>query len=288
MRSCVALQSGCRLAMHALGHYMLRSLHALPCCLAIGIWTSEILFAGWSVASPAQLTACVPACSFLLVSITMGCEPSNQLWYLDLRRLPTKGDNGGLDFSQHDKQKGESAKALPLEKLIDKFEAAWEVLANKGTKFTLMTNWDAPRYRCASHHHALRCWCQRSRYLQLLSKPADHAMAHKIRMPYKACSLSPLISLPAVHLAESHIIALYPAAHLLCCPRIVRGDIAANRSPKDYEDLIPQHDTHLLQWACAMKVGFRALHTCQAAAAMPWCHPLKGWAHPAFSSIAGW
>ncbi|KAK9792686.1 hypothetical protein WJX73_000704 [Symbiochloris irregularis] len=119
---------------------------------------------------------------FLLVSISMGCEPSNQLWYLDLQRLPTsKGASSGLDFSQYDKQKGASADALPLNKLIDEFEAAWEVLANEGTSFTLMTNQDAPRYR------------------------------------------------------------------------IVRGDIAGAQSPKEYQDLIPQHDTHLLQWACAMK-----------------------------------
>lgn len=93
----------------------------------------------------------------------MGCEPSNRLWHLDLRQLPTGKGGGSLDFSQYDRQKGASAKPLPLVKLVDDFEAAWEVLANEGTSFTLMTNLNAPRYRC---HAGLYCRSLLRKYLQ--------------------------------------------------------------------------------------------------------------------------
>lgn len=36
---------------------------------------------------------------------------------------------------------------FPVVKLVDDFEAQWEVVANEGHSFALMTNLDAPRYR---------------------------------------------------------------------------------------------------------------------------------------------
>ena len=86
---------------------------------------------------------------FLLVAVTVGCEPTNRLWYVDLQSLPQS--HGSLDFSAYDRQKGDEAQALPLVKLIDSFEAQWEVLSNEGTTFTLMTNLNAPRYRCSAN-----------------------------------------------------------------------------------------------------------------------------------------
>lgn len=83
---------------------------------------------------------------FLIISVTVGCEPANRLWYVDLEALPRA--QGALDFSPFDRQRGAQAQALPIVKLIDDFDAQWEVLANEGTTFTLMTNLQAPRYRC--------------------------------------------------------------------------------------------------------------------------------------------
>lgn len=39
------------------------------------------------------------------------------------------------------------AEKLPVQKLVDTFEAQFEYVANTGTSFTFMTNLDAPRYR---------------------------------------------------------------------------------------------------------------------------------------------
>lgn len=84
---------------------------------------------------------------FLLISVSVGCEPTNRLWYVDLDTLPRSND--ALDFAPYDLQKGDAAKPLPLVKLIDDFEASWDVIANSGTAFTLQTNLQAPRYRFA-------------------------------------------------------------------------------------------------------------------------------------------
>ena len=84
-------------------------------------------------------------CRYLLLSITVGCEPSNRLWYVDLDSLPRSSD--ALDLAAYDLQKGQEAEPLPIVKLIDDFDGAWDVLANEGTHFTLQTNYKAPRYR---------------------------------------------------------------------------------------------------------------------------------------------
>ena len=38
---------------------------------------------------------------------------------------------------------------LPVVKLVDNFEAQWEYIANTATRFTFLTNLEAPRYRSA-------------------------------------------------------------------------------------------------------------------------------------------
>ena len=79
-----------------------------------------------------------------------GCEPTNRLWYVDLEALPRQKASEALDLGAYDLNKGETGKLLPMIKLVDNFEASWEVVANEGAVFTLLTNHSAPRYRWAS------------------------------------------------------------------------------------------------------------------------------------------
>ena len=62
---------------------------------------------------------------------------------------PCSLQGGTLDLSAFDVSKGGSPKPLPVVKLVDNFDAQWEVVANEGHVFTLMTNHSAPRYKCA-------------------------------------------------------------------------------------------------------------------------------------------
>ena len=41
------------------------------------------------------------ACSYMLITISTGTEPSNKLWYVETAQLPKK-PNGGLDMSSYD------------------------------------------------------------------------------------------------------------------------------------------------------------------------------------------
>ena len=70
------------------------------------------------------------ACRFLLVSVTFGCEPTNQLWFCDLHALPKNEATGAIDFSSYDRSKA-SHKPLPLVKFIDSFHASYEYVANE-------------------------------------------------------------------------------------------------------------------------------------------------------------
>ena len=72
----------------------------------------------------------------MIVSITEGCDPVNRLYYCVLSSLP----HGLLGF------KG-SNKLIPLEKLIDNFDAQYSYIANDGALFTFHTNKDSPRYK---------------------------------------------------------------------------------------------------------------------------------------------
>ncbi|XP_057435121.1 uncharacterized protein LOC130727869 isoform X2 [Lotus japonicus] len=73
---------------------------------------------------------------YLLLHIGEGCDPVNKLYYCDFSKLP----NGLESF------RNENA-LLPFVKLIDKFEAQYEVIANDDTVFTFLTNKDAPKYK---------------------------------------------------------------------------------------------------------------------------------------------
>ena len=76
-----------------------------------------------------------------------GTQPTNQLWYVDLQSLPEFSKGSALDFAAYDYKSG--PKALPVFKLVDTFEAAYDYLANDGTVFTFQTNYKAPLYRSA-------------------------------------------------------------------------------------------------------------------------------------------
>ena len=86
-----------------------------------------------------------PALRFLLISVTAGCEPTNQLWYTDIQTLPRNPATGALDLSTFDKRKGEEAEALPITKIVSDFEASYDYVANKVKQTELLL-------RCNSHN----------------------------------------------------------------------------------------------------------------------------------------
>lgn len=71
---------------------------------------------------------------YVLMSIAETCDPANKIYYCDLSLLP-KGLGGFKGTTEF----------LPFIKLVDKFEASYEYVANDGKIFTFMTNKDAPR-----------------------------------------------------------------------------------------------------------------------------------------------
>ncbi|KAJ7957932.1 prolyl endopeptidase-like [Quillaja saponaria] len=73
---------------------------------------------------------------YILLSIGEGCDPVNKLYYCDMSELP----NGLEGF----KEKND---LLPFIKLIDNFDAQYQVVANDGTLFTFLTNKDASKYK---------------------------------------------------------------------------------------------------------------------------------------------
>jgi prolyl oligopeptidase len=75
---------------------------------------------------------------YLVLSIGVGCDPVNKLYYCDLTAALPEGLRGY--------NKG-SMELLPFQKLVDDFEAQYQLVANDGPIFTFLTNKDAPRYK---------------------------------------------------------------------------------------------------------------------------------------------
>ncbi|KAG0587625.1 hypothetical protein KC19_2G178800 [Ceratodon purpureus] len=73
---------------------------------------------------------------YLVLSIEEGCDPVNRLYYCDLSILPE-----GLEGLRKNKEQ------LPFVKLVDNFDAQYELVANEGPVFTFLTNKDASRYK---------------------------------------------------------------------------------------------------------------------------------------------
>jgi len=73
---------------------------------------------------------------YVLLFIAEGCDPVNRLFYCDLTALPQ-----GLEGFKGKKE------MLPFQKLIDNFEAQYDLVANDGALFTFRTNKNAPRYK---------------------------------------------------------------------------------------------------------------------------------------------
>ncbi|KAG0570259.1 hypothetical protein KC19_6G148700 [Ceratodon purpureus] len=74
---------------------------------------------------------------YLVLSVEEGCDPVNRLYYCDLSTLPR-----GLEGFRQNKEL-----QLPFVKLVDNFDAQYELVANEGSVFTFLTNMDAPRYK---------------------------------------------------------------------------------------------------------------------------------------------
>lgn len=73
---------------------------------------------------------------YLLLTIAESCEPVNKVYYCDMSALGNglEGHRGSKDL-------------LPFVKLIDNFDAQYDVIANDDTLFTFRTNKDAPKYK---------------------------------------------------------------------------------------------------------------------------------------------
>lgn len=46
-------------------------------------------------------------CRYLLLSLSEGCEPANQLYYVDMGQLPRSSKTGALDFTLYDRRRAE-------------------------------------------------------------------------------------------------------------------------------------------------------------------------------------
>ncbi|KAG0457008.1 hypothetical protein HPP92_022165 [Vanilla planifolia] len=78
---------------------------------------------------------------YVVLTITEGCDPVNKLYYHDLSTL-----NGALEGFR------ESNNMLPFVKLVDNFDAQYEVVANDDNEFTFLTNKEASRYKLVRVH----------------------------------------------------------------------------------------------------------------------------------------
>ncbi|KAJ7519090.1 hypothetical protein O6H91_20G022400 [Diphasiastrum complanatum] len=73
---------------------------------------------------------------YLIMTLEEGCDPVNRLYYFDLSTL-----TNGLEDLRHTRT------SLQFQKLIDNFEAQYELIANNGSIFTFRTNKNAPKYK---------------------------------------------------------------------------------------------------------------------------------------------
>ncbi|CAN4094531.1 unnamed protein product [Withania somnifera] len=73
---------------------------------------------------------------YVLLYTYENCDPVNQVYYCDLSALP----DGIEGYKGRDE-------LLPFTKLVNNFDASYELVANDGTAFTFRTNKDAPKYK---------------------------------------------------------------------------------------------------------------------------------------------
>ncbi|KAH0456383.1 hypothetical protein IEQ34_014290 [Dendrobium chrysotoxum] len=73
---------------------------------------------------------------YITLAISKDYDTVNKLYYCDLSAL-----SGGLDVLKARKD------MLPFVKLVDNFEAGYNVVANNDTEFTFLTNKESPRYK---------------------------------------------------------------------------------------------------------------------------------------------
>jgi prolyl oligopeptidase len=83
--------------------------------------------------------------SYLLITASAGCEPTNRLFLVDIDALP-RGEDGVLSLKGFDRRSPD-ATPLPVVKLVDNFDASYDYVANEGSIMTFHTNLNAPRYR---------------------------------------------------------------------------------------------------------------------------------------------
>ncbi|KAL6754676.1 prolyl oligopeptidase [Haematococcus lacustris] len=82
---------------------------------------------------------------YLLLYVSEGCQPSNRVYYVDMKLLTERTGDGAVDWTKYDFKKG--AKKLPVVKLVDEFVAAYGCVANQGSLMYFRTNLGAPRYK---------------------------------------------------------------------------------------------------------------------------------------------
>ena len=78
------------------------------------------------------LTSCF--WQYIILTVYEGCDPVNKLYYCEISSLPQ-----GIEGFR------ERQEMLPFVKLIDNFDAQYQVVANDGDEFTFLTNKSAPR-----------------------------------------------------------------------------------------------------------------------------------------------
>lgn len=94
---------------------------------------------------------------YVIISITSGTDPTNQLWYMPISALPVNATTGALDFSRYDMRLPTAQRAaLPITKLVADFRAAYGIVASQGPLWTLQTTLSAPAGRCAPGRYSHR------------------------------------------------------------------------------------------------------------------------------------